>query len=120
MIFGPFLHAEGERLLDVDVLAGVEGIDGDRRVPVVRRRDDHGVQPGHLQQLAMVAEQLRSRRQRLALFGARAIDVADRGQRRLVQFLEVGQQQVAARAAADQRDRTCGRWRPGRAIAKRR
>ena len=109
---GAFFHAEGERLLHVDVLAGVEGVDRDRRVPVVRRRDDHRVQPGHLQQLAMVAEQFRARRERLALFGARAIDVADRGQRRLVQFLKVGQQQVSARAAADERERTCGRWRP--------
>ena len=56
----PFLHAEGERLLHVHVLAGVEGIDRDRRVPVVRRRDHDRIQPGHLQQLAMVAEQLRS------------------------------------------------------------
>ena len=51
----------------------------------------------------MVAEQLRSRCQSLALLGARAVDVADRGQGRPIQFLEVGQQQVAARAAADQR-----------------
>jgi hypothetical protein len=98
-----FFHGEGERLLHVDVLAGVQRVNGDGRVPVVRRGDDHRIQPRHLEHLAVIREQLRARRQRLRLLGARAIDVADGRQRGVVQLLEMGQKQIAARAAADER-----------------
>src|SRR5262249_46351657 len=39
-----FDHVVAQRLLDVDVLAGLAGPDGHQRMPVVRRGDGEGVQ----------------------------------------------------------------------------
>ena len=43
-----------DRLLDVDVLAGLDGIDGLPGVLVVGRGDDHGIDVRVFQQLAVV------------------------------------------------------------------
>ena len=48
-------QVQRHRLLQVDVLAGFAGGDGDERVPVRRRGDDDGIQIGLLQHLAEVA-----------------------------------------------------------------
>ena len=50
--FGDRLH---HRLLAIDVLAGVEGVDADAGVPVVRRGDDDGIDVLARQDLAVVA-----------------------------------------------------------------
>ena len=67
-----------ERLLDVDVLAGVERVDGHARVPVIGRGDEGGVDFLGLEQLAMVGE-IWARVRRLLLGGVDfgAVDVAD-------------------------------------------
>ena len=59
---GPFLDLQGQRLLDVDVFAGVGRIDGDQRVPVIGRGDQHRVEVLLLEQLAVVAVGARARR----------------------------------------------------------
>ena len=50
------VDAQGEGLFAVDILAGVEGVDGAAGVPVVRRCHVDGVHLFHLEQLAMVGE----------------------------------------------------------------
>src|ERR1019366_5009492 len=52
----PLLGLEGKGLLDIDVLAGVEGVDGDGDVPVVGNADEDDVQFFDLEQLAVVGE----------------------------------------------------------------
>src|SRR5262245_47156755 len=47
---------ERKRLLDIDVLASLTGVNHLQRVPVVRRGDDHCVHVFHLQQLPIVLE----------------------------------------------------------------
>ena len=51
----PFGNRERRRLLEVDVLAGLDGVDGDDRVLVIGRADDDGVDVAVGQQLAIVA-----------------------------------------------------------------
>jgi hypothetical protein len=63
------------------------------------------VQPRHFEHLAMIAEEFRAGRLRLRLFGAHAINIADRGQRRFVQLLKVRQKQTATGTSAYQRHR---------------
>ena len=41
--FAAFDDGQAERLLDIDILTGVAGIDEHRGMPVVGRGDDHGV-----------------------------------------------------------------------------
>src|SRR5262249_3535345 len=69
-----------QRLLDVDVLARVAGVDHLQGVPVVGRRDDHGVDILALEQPAIVAKLLRLA---AALLGGgvhvRLVGVADSG-----------------------------------------
>ena len=53
-----FADGVGQRLLDEDVFAGLAGVDGGQRVPVVRRGHHHGVEIFALQQLAEIVELL--------------------------------------------------------------
>src|SRR5207244_1295923 len=54
---GPALgDGEAERLLAVDVLARLAGVDGDQGVPVIRRGDDHRIDVLEVEQLAVVGE----------------------------------------------------------------
>src|SRR5258708_30062094 len=55
---GTFFDGSTERLFDVDVLAGVQGVDGGTRVPVVRRRYEDGIDPLFFEELAVVSEGL--------------------------------------------------------------
>ena len=48
--------AERQRLLDIDIFAGLAGLDCLEGVPVVRHRDDHGVQVFQLEQLPVIVE----------------------------------------------------------------
>ena len=57
-----FADEERQRLLDVHVLARRAGHHGHERVPVVGRRDDHGVNVFVVEQLAEVAVALGARR----------------------------------------------------------
>ncbi len=52
----PFLDLQRQRLLDVDVLAGIQRVDGDAGVPVVGRGDQDRVDLLQLEQLAVVGE----------------------------------------------------------------
>ena len=52
------LDPEGERLFHVDVFARVEGVDGDRSVPVVGRGDQNGIDLLKFQQLRVIGEAL--------------------------------------------------------------
>jgi hypothetical protein len=54
--FDPFVDGEGHRLLDVDVLAGREGVERHLPVPVVRRGDEHGVDVLVVEQAAVVGD----------------------------------------------------------------
>ena len=50
-----FFEVLDHRLFDVDVLARLHGVDGDARVPVIRRGDDHGVDVRPRQHLTVIA-----------------------------------------------------------------
>ena len=54
-----FFDRARQRLLHIHVLAGVQRVDGDGRVPVVGRGDQRHIHFFHLQQLAVVAERRR-------------------------------------------------------------
>ena len=60
-ISGPSSMRQRQRLLDVDVLAGVGRVDGDLRVPVIGRGDQHRIEVLLLEQLAVVAVAARVR-----------------------------------------------------------
>jgi hypothetical protein len=49
-----FTQVEGHGFLKIDILAGLAGGDGLKRVPVGRRGDDHAVEVLHLEHLAEV------------------------------------------------------------------
>ena len=107
-------------LLAVDVLAGVQRVDGDARVPVVGRGDDHGVDVLARQHLAIVA---RGEEVVAADFlGARqaaVVDVADGHQFDAGEGQRVVGVAGAHAAGADEWRCECGRWRkssarPGR------
>ncbi len=72
-----FLDLQRERLLDVDVLARIQRVDGDGGVPVVGHADQHGIHFLHLEQLAMVAEGLGVGRDLFGGIDLGAVDVAD-------------------------------------------
>ena len=50
-----FVRVQGHRLLQVDVLARLDGQDGHQGVPVRRRGDDDGIDVGPGQQIAKIA-----------------------------------------------------------------
>ena len=52
--FLSFNHGIGQRLLQIDILAGLTGGDSDQAVPVGRRGDDHGIDVRLLEQIAEV------------------------------------------------------------------
>src|SRR5207249_1872352 len=56
-----FIDRSSKRLLDIDVAAGVQRVNRDRRVPVIRSGNQHGIDLLALEQLAMVTEGLRLR-----------------------------------------------------------
>ena len=74
----PFFDPQRQRLLDVDVLAGVERVDRGLRVPVVRRGDQHHIELLHLEQLAMIGERFRVGRFLLGLVDLFRPDIAER------------------------------------------
>ena len=114
-----FFDRARQRLFDVHVFAGIQRVDGDSRVPVVRCGDQRHIHFLQLQQLAMVLEVLRLRRFLAGLVDLRAVDIAHRDHVRLG-FLEVSHIVAAAVAAADhaQLDAVVGAQHPG--VGKRR
>ena len=52
----PFVDGAGERLFDVDVAAGVEGVDRDVLMPVVGRGNEDGIEVFGVEQAAVVGE----------------------------------------------------------------
>src|SRR5205823_8912247 len=70
--------AKRQRLLDVDVLAGLAGVDGHQGVPVIGSADDDGVEVAAFEKLAVVAESLRIAANLLGgEVDIRLIDIAD-------------------------------------------
>src|SRR5262245_24937999 len=79
----PLGDGQAERLLAVDVLAGLAGVDGDQGVPVVGHGDDDGIDVLAVEQLAVVADGERGLAGLLldagpGLFEPGLIDLADR------------------------------------------
>ena len=67
---GPALaHIVGQWLLAVDIEIALAGVDERQRVPVRRRPDDHHLQSGQVEQLAVMLEGLRTRSLQLLHFG---------------------------------------------------
>jgi hypothetical protein len=91
-----------ERLLHVHVLAGVERIDGDGGMPVVRHADQHGIHVLHLQQLSMVGEALGFGCDLLGGVDLSAVNIADRRDVHGSGFHELAHVAAAALAAADE------------------
>ncbi|MFO0927219.1 MAG: hypothetical protein U0736_09295 [Gemmataceae bacterium] len=96
---------ERQRLLAVDVLAGLAGVDRLQRVPVVRGDDHHRVEVGPLQQLAVVVVLLGL----AADLGGgevevRLVDVADRRDLAVLVLQKGVEHLVAAVAQADEAD----------------
>ena len=69
---GAFLDGVRDRLLDVDVLAGGDGLEGDGLVPVIRRADHDGIDSAIVQDAAVVADLDRRRLRRSPRPGASA------------------------------------------------
>ena len=92
-------------LFDVEILAGLAGIDGDWRVPVVRRGDDHRVDVVVPKHLAVIRIFLRIA---AGEFGrsvpADIIDVAHGRNIDVRRFLYLADQVAAAAAGADHSD----------------
>jgi hypothetical protein len=101
----PLGHGQGQRLLDVDVLAGAAGHHRHQRVPVVGRGDDHRVDVLVVEQVAEIpvrrglpAGQLH------ALVQVGLVDVADGHRLDLGAGQEVLPQRLPLVAAADDAD----------------
>ena len=97
-----FLDGVAHRFLDVDVLAGLAGVDGDLGVPVIGRGHDHRVDILVFQQTLIVFVRLGARARG---FGAELeilfVNVADRRSGGLGVFLEIPRQRAAPAAGAD-------------------
>ncbi len=100
-----------ERLLDVSVLPGLQRLDRHRLVPVIRRRDDDGVDVFAVQNLAVVANDRRpSIRPRPRPGRAPGIRVGDRDDLHPGQAHRVLQQLLAARTRSDESHRDAIVW----------
>src|SRR5690242_19918784 len=73
-----FINQTCQRLLDVDVVSGVERIDGDRGMPVIRDSNENGIETVHGEELAVVNEGLGIRSFGLGPVEVLAIYVAER------------------------------------------
>ena len=107
----PLVDRQGQRLLAVDVLARLHGVDADLGVPVVGRADDHGVDVLAVEELAVVLVDvglaLADALVVLGLLGVALVDVAD------------GQEVAVVRRARGRRPSPGRRRRSGRAAAGR-
>src|SRR5262249_47944711 len=99
-----FFQLERERLLDVDVLAGVERVDGDGGVPVVGDTDYGDVDGLGFEELAVIGEGLCGGPSSFRLVDVDAVDVADGGDFGIAGFDEIAGVVAAALAGADQSD----------------
>ncbi len=97
----PLFNLQRERLFDVDVLARPQRIDGDTRMPVVRRGDENRVHFLHLQQLPMLRKILRLGGGLACFVDLLAVDVAYGNHIHGGNHLELGHVVPAAVAAAD-------------------
>jgi hypothetical protein len=97
-----FFDLQRQRLLDVDVLAGVERVDRGGEMPVIRHGDEDRVDVLGLEQPPVVGERLGGGCRLLRPLVLRAVDVAERGHVDVAELDEVGHDADAARAAADQ------------------
>ena len=100
-----FVDRVGHRLLDVDVLAGVECRDGHRLVQVVGRADDDRIEAGAGQQLARVLGNRRlAARACLRAYGPAGVRVADGDDLHAGNLLGRLDQLLRPRAGADHAD----------------
>ena len=99
-IGGPFLDCPRQRLLHVHVLAGVESVDGDDGMPVIRHADEDGIEFFDLEQLAVIAEGFGVGRVFFRQVDLRRVDVAQGRDIHVAGLDEVPHVACAARAAA--------------------
>jgi hypothetical protein len=99
---GPFFDSQREWLLDVDVLARVERIDGDRRMPVIRHCNDHGVDVLRIEDVPVILEGLAGGRGLAGHLHRRGVDVAQRADLDAAKLQEIVHVADAARAASNQ------------------
>ncbi len=74
----PFFDCARQRLLDIDVFAGVKRVDGNARMPVIGSGDQDGVDPFIVEQLAVIAERSRVRGLLAGAVDMLAVNIADR------------------------------------------
>ena len=98
---GRLVAGAAHGLLDVDVLAGVHGIDGVILVPVVGRADQDGVHFLQLEEFPVIAEGLGVGRLLLRLVDVDRVDVAQRAHLQVGVLLEQAHDVGAAVAGAD-------------------
>ena len=95
----------GERLFDVDILAGGAGHHRHQGVPVIGRADDHGLQVLVVEHAAEVGIRFGAApARRDALFQARLVDVAHGGKIGVLLILEIEDVLGADQAVADEAD----------------
>ena len=105
----PFADGIGEGLLDEDVLAGLAGMNGGQRVPVIGRGHHHGIEIFALQELSEIVELLGLVALRLldgrgCGFEMRLVEIADRGGNHVGMAHEFVEARSALAAQADEAD----------------
>jgi hypothetical protein len=99
----PFADAIGNRLFNVNIFAGITGIDSHQRMPMIRRRDDYSLKILPLQYLPVVPIDLSLISSQLArAFGIRSENIADSQDGHLRIALEVDKVHLSHTAAADE------------------
>src|ERR1019366_1071951 len=101
---GPFFGFQGKGLLDVDILAGIEGVDGDGAMPVVGNADEGDIDFLDLEQLAVVVKGAGVGGGRVALGTVEVIapDIAEGDDIDIAGFDKIAHVVAAAIAGADQ------------------
>jgi hypothetical protein len=91
----------GQRLFDIDLLAGFYGVDDHARVPVVRGCHNHGIDAFVVEELAVIAERFGPlRRVFETCLKIRFVDIAHRADFR-ARFLELPDQIATAPSRAN-------------------
>src|SRR5207302_6936056 len=74
----PFLDSPREWLFYIDILAGIQRVDGCAGMPVIRRGDEDGIDLLHFEQLAMIGKALGIDRFLACLVDLLTVDIAHR------------------------------------------
>ena len=99
---GAFLDGAGQRLFDVEILAGVERVDGDGGVPMIRNAHERGIDIFLLDEFAVVGVSAGAGGVFLGQADVRFVDVAEAHDIDDIRLDEVAHVVTAAVAAADQ------------------